>query len=116
MTMLFVTRILKILLKLNLYADKNTVADENHPITRDQILATRVYVVLFIILYFILLLFTIMYPMTITTTIQNPPEKTFKNLVATYQDTLSCPCQQISMLYSTFISFQPIYHEVMFVI
>lgn len=116
MKTVFVGLILKKLLKLNLYTDKNTVADENHTITRGQILATRVYLILFIILYFILLIFTILYPMTITTTIENPSEKTFKNLAANYPNTLSCPCKQNIMLHSTFISLQPIYHEVMFLI
>ena len=79
---------------------------------RDQILTTRLYIVLFCLSFLGVLLITIVPQQSTTLTIYNPSLTDFEKL-KTEQSTFTCSCSNLNIPYSSFISFsQPILHQV----
>ena len=100
------------LIQLNLFADATTLSSGNEAIRRDQILATRVYLSLLISILSVLVLFTCLSTQNVLVTIPKPSIDMFTKLDATYSQTLSCPCQQIAVPYSSFLSIASTGHPV----
>ena len=100
------------LMQLNLFADATTLVNGNEQIRRDQILATRVYLSLLISIFFVLVLFTCLSTQNVLVTIPKPSIDTFTKLDATYSQTLSCPCQQIAVPHSRFLTIENTRHPV----
>ncbi len=75
--------------------------------------ATRVYFILFIIAFIIILVFTSLSYETQSNTVKLPSESTFQTLYEQHStDSLSCPCSQSSIPYGTFLSLSVTYHQV----
>jgi hypothetical protein len=81
-------------------------------IHRQQI-ATRFYVILFCFGIAGILLFTGLNSQIHSVTISAPTELTFEQLKTEYSSTFTCPCSQVAIEYSKFLSVNPVaYHQV----
>ncbi|CAF1180168.1 unnamed protein product [Adineta steineri] len=105
-------RILKTkLLKLNLFESELSWDDEQRQ--RREIIITRVYLLFLMIAVAILVMYTFIDTQTKTVKILNPSQDKFDQLRLNpqYSTTLDCPCKNISVPYSSFISIKPYYHQ-----
>ena len=107
-----VSRALQKLKHLNLFVDGTTASDGNEHIRHDRVLATRVYLVLLIVILTVLVLFTCLITRNIVVIEPKPSVDTYERLNAAYSQTLSCPCDQISVPYSSFLSVEYHMHPV----
>ncbi|UJR34535.1 hypothetical protein I4U23_027312 [Adineta vaga] len=111
-TILLVTwfrEIVQWLKQLNLFksANNRTISD-----IKQQRITTRIYLSLFAISILIFLLFTSLNVETTTITVSNPSLIMYNHLEDFYSNTLKCPCSNKTILYSTFSSLSPIFHEI----
>ena len=111
MMKIFKDAILK-LRQLNLFVDAKTKNERNGQVLHDQILSTRLYLVCLTISILTLMLFTVFTEMNVRITVNNPSFNTYKHLEAVFLDTLSCPCNEISVPYFNFVSIKTTYHQV----
>ena len=119
--MAYLNRMLKIvkltarkLLGLNIFLDSTTLEEQNHRKIRDQVLATRLYFLLFITSLAVLVLFNSLTTKIISVTVFEPSLDTYDRLYITYPNTLSCLCKRVSMQYNSFISMEYVQHPVKF--
>ncbi|CAF1007554.1 unnamed protein product [Adineta ricciae] len=76
----------------------------------DQILSTRIFTCFLIVSILVIVLFTSFTVQTKFISIDSPSEKVFKQLSSKYSHTLSCLCQQNSIVQGEIVSFHPEYH------
>lgn len=107
-----VKRTLHWLTKLNLFANDNENGIENGQKLRDQLISTRVYLILLGASFISLTLFSGLTDRIVAVTVLKPSLDTFEHLQAKFLGTLSCPCDNIAVPYSSFLSFQSTYHQV----
>ena len=100
--------------ELNLFHETNTVDQVDAQILRDQILSTRVYLVLLITSLFVFLLFLSVSMKPVSVTVTSPSLDMYRELQLAYPTTLSCPCKNMSISVGEFLSITPIYHQVRF--
>ena len=100
------------LIQLNLFADVTTPSSGNEEMRREQVLATRVYLLLLVSILLVLVLFTCLRTQTVSVTVPKPSLDTYDKLVVVYSQTLSCPCQEIAVRYSNFITLNVTQHPV----
>ena len=81
-------------------------------VERMAVVATRFYLILLIASMSILLLYHTLYEKTVHIKVSNPTLETFERLQAAYSSTFSCQCREISMVYGSFSSITPTYHQV----
>ena len=79
---------------------------------RRQILTTRLYFIVYIIILFILVLYTSLNDKSITVNFSLSSFNHYQQLQMKYTNTLNCPCNRISIEYGTFIQLEPFYHAV----
>jgi hypothetical protein len=79
---------------------------------RDGRWSTRLYFVLLTIGIFILGIYSSVTPHTISVSVHNPSWSQFDQMNAQYSLTLSCPCTQLSIQHSSFISIQIRLHQI----
>ncbi|CAF4268451.1 unnamed protein product, partial [Adineta steineri] len=103
----FIVLIRKIIIELNIF--------EHYPNTDRQIrfqrYGTRLYIFLLFNSLAVLITLTFLKSSIQSKTILHPTQSQFIQLQQDYPQTLSCPCTEISMNYSTFITIQPHYHQ-----
>ena len=107
-----VKRTLQWLIKLNLFGGANENGIENEQTLRDQLLNTRVYLILLSVSFIVFILLSSFTNRTVSVTVSKPSLDTFEHLQAMFLDTISCPCQNIAVPYSSFLSFKFTYHQV----
>lgn len=95
------------LLSLNFYTAVSTDEQE----IRTGIIATRIAIVLLIGSLVSLTLYSGLVSVTLTITVAQPTFDKYQSLVKQYPD-LKCVCSNIAIMYSSFIKFQPRYHQV----
>lgn len=98
-------------LKLNIYQkspDSHEEVDEDPYEQRTQIVATRVYFVLLVLILVIFLVVTCLNSETIISTVQNP---TFDQIQSLPMSSI-CPCSNISFSYDKFVSNNVSFHQV----
>lgn len=76
------------------------------------IVASRIYLAALIASVFGFLLLYGLTETTNTVTIQSPTIDTFEQLEKNYPAKLTCPCSQIAIPHSTFLSISPTFHQV----
>ncbi|UJR19841.1 hypothetical protein I4U23_022974 [Adineta vaga] len=116
----FISQIRESILKMNVYRKKQRNSTvENIPTIDDIILiqhqhiATRTYIVLFIISILIISFFVAFTSQTYFITVSFPNISTYEQLQNQYPSTITCPCSQIAIPYSQFIFVQPsAYHQI----
>ncbi|CAF3338151.1 unnamed protein product [Rotaria sp. Silwood2] len=105
---------------INLYHEaRKTRLTENLQTAHEQLIikrqkmASRFYIILFVAALVIIVTFTGLNSQIYSMTISSPTEFIFEQLQAQYSSSLSCPCSQIAIQYSNFLSVKPIaYHQI----
>lgn len=110
--MTIVKLLIEKLLNLNFFLDSKTFQEQNIKKIRDQVLATRLYLLLFFIIATVFLLFNSLITRFISVTTLEPSIDTYDRLYAAYPNTLSCPCSVVATPYSTFITMNSVQHPV----
>ncbi len=96
---------------LNLFASIPPSNDPN--IIRRNRHTTRVYFILLITAFFILILYTSLRQVTNTVIVKSPSVLEYTELSLQYPLTLRCPCSRIAIKYNQFISqIEPQYHQI----
>ena len=99
------------MVELNLFTSIPPSTDPN--IIRKNRHTTRVYLVLLITAFFILILYTSLRQVTITAIVKSPSMSKYTELSLKYPLTLQCPCSHIAIKYNKFISqIEPQYHQI----
>ena len=96
------------LIHLNLFNDDTNDQHEK----RNQILSTRLYLVIFFIILFLFVLYTSLSSETLIITKSEPTFEQYEDLYEDYSNRLQCPCENISISYKSFLSTQPNYHSI----
>ncbi|CAF1348067.1 unnamed protein product [Adineta ricciae] len=99
-------RLLDFIKKLNVYDEDETLSHF------DQILSTRIFLSLMIIIFTIIIISTSLSFQPYHKTVLFPSENTFKNLSIRYPTTRSCLCRQSSIRQDKFTSFNPRFHPI----
>jgi hypothetical protein len=100
------------LLNLNLFVNPTTRNSDDIEVIHDQVLSTRVYIVLLTVIILIITLFTILRPVLVTETVLKPSLEVYLQLEIAHASTLSCICRQSTVQYARFFSMKPVYHQV----
>jgi hypothetical protein len=79
---------------------------------QNEIISTRLFIILSTITLTILLLYTSLVSVTKTVNIKNPTLAQYSELYATYSQTLTCACTTISINYGDFLNVQYSFHQV----
>ncbi|CAF1543036.1 unnamed protein product, partial [Didymodactylos carnosus] len=95
---------------LNLFEEP--LKNDEERIVSEGKTSTRVFVVLLSLSVFVLILYYSIAQITILDTKELPSLAEFEMLQLQFQNTLNCPCSQISILYRSFISMNPRLHQV----
>lgn len=85
---------------------------ENEQRTRLQLRSTRLYLCILISTLIVLAIYRAALSATFTGDINNPSVITFERLLNQYADMLICPCNQVSMPYSQFVTVEFTFHPV----
>lgn len=105
----YVSLSLNYLRKLNVY----TEAYEDTPEVRaDQIISTRVLLILLINTMTILVVYTALSWQTFTVEVNNPSESDYLRLQSMYPNTITCPCSQLTISAGSFITIDATFHQV----
>ena len=107
--MSIVKKILEKLRQLNLFADAETIRQRDMEAIQNQIILTRIYIILLVSVLSILIGSVLAIQKTTSVTIPTPSLDTHEQLQAKYSDTLSCPCQEVAVSYSVFLSISATY-------
>lgn len=75
-------------------------------------LATRLYFLLFCLLFILYIIFTASSNEEVSITLYDPSQSEFERLENIYPDTLVCPCRNIAVPYGSFISVTPVIHPI----
>ena len=79
---------------------------------KQQLWATRIYLFLLIIAFSMLTIYSSLDVRRNSVTVHNPSQQQFESLYSKYTSSLSCPCSQLSIRYSSIISIQPRFHQI----
>ncbi|CAF1220689.1 unnamed protein product [Adineta steineri] len=79
---------------------------------KNQKISTRLYVLLLTLSITILLLYTSLANITKTINVPTPTRTKYEQLYSKYSQTLTCPCQHISINYEKFLSIEYTLHQV----
>jgi hypothetical protein len=96
---------------LNLF--ESEASWDDHHRRRDEIITTRIYILLLTFAVMILVVYTAVTDQTQSFTKKFPSQSYFEQRASNprYSPTLDCPCQNISIPYNSFISISPHYHQ-----
>ncbi|CAF0751968.1 unnamed protein product [Adineta steineri] len=103
----FTVFIRKIIIELNIFEHYSSTDRQ----IRFQRYGTRLYIFLLFSSLTVLINYTFLKSSIQSRTISHPTQSQFIQLQQDYSQTLACPCTDISMNYSTFITIQPHYHQ-----
>lgn len=107
-----IRRLFRWLWNMNLYLDAKTMREANQRILRDQVLGTRVYIVLLSASFVALVLITLLPKIEVKVTVSNPSLTTYDHLEINFLDTLSCSCERVAIPYKSFLTTHISFHEV----
>ena len=102
------TALLRFVQQLNLF---NTYSTDARQI-RKEILSTRIYIALLPTILIILFIYSAQTELYYTVKVNNPSLDTYERLLNAYPNTLSCPCSELSIPYSSFVTLTPVFHPV----
>ena len=77
-----------------------------------QRLSTRVFIVAFLMIFFILFIYTSAVTNLKTITIDSPTVEQYNDLYSLYPQSLVCPCTQLSVNYEKFIVINHTFHQI----
>ncbi|CAF4581566.1 unnamed protein product, partial [Rotaria sp. Silwood2] len=97
--------------RLNLFSSNSSNQNNEHEL-HDQLLATRIFLIVFIVSVIILTIYSSQVQLTKTVTINNPSIEQYFSLYKIHSETVACPCENIAIQRKTFISLQATFHQV----
>ncbi|CAF3702089.1 unnamed protein product, partial [Adineta steineri] len=97
-------------LTFNVFKSVPPSTDEHE--LKNQLISTRIFIVLLILSLTILLLYTSLANITKTINVPTPTLTKYEQLYSKYSQTLTCPCKQISINYEKFLSIEYTFHQV----
>ena len=97
---------------LNVYV---AMDEDNVEERRQQIISTRVFIIMFIVSLIGLVAYASLSLQLITVRLENPSQSTVERLQSKYPDTLVCPCSQTSIQVKKFVNVNVSYHQVNYV-
>lgn len=105
----YISLLFNYLRKLNVYTE---AYEDTSEIRADQILSTRVYIILLINAMAILGMYTALTWQTFTVEVNNPSEADYLRLQPLHRSTITCPCSQLTISAGSFISIDASFHQV----
>jgi hypothetical protein len=75
-------------------------------------LTTRLYIILLVVSFAIIILYIGIRPQIIPKDVNKPSLNVYNRLVRDHEDTLQCSCSSISSTYDRFVEIQPVFHQV----
>ena len=78
---------------------------------KQKLWATRAYLLLLISVFSMLTIYSSITIHRSSRTVYSPTQEQFESLYQQYTSTLSCPCSQLSVRYSSIIDIQPRFHQ-----
>ncbi|CAF3294627.1 unnamed protein product [Rotaria socialis] len=102
---------LQYLRNLNLFPSKSPTVTDSHTL-QNQILSTRLFILSFCLSLVILIVYTFIVTATKTLTLKQPTSGQYAQLYGKYQESITCPCTQISIDYGIFIHVNYTLHQV----
>jgi hypothetical protein len=97
------------LANLNLFPSTPPSTDQRE--LRTQRISTRIFILLLVLSLSILLIYTSAVNVTKTITIPAPDFNQYKQLYHQYQQSLMCPCKQVSISYHKFLEIHHTFHQ-----
>lgn len=107
-----IKRAFNALAHVNLFIQNDVPHQNSKQITRQQILSTRIYLILLVNILFILIMAASLNQTTTLETIIAPTLEKYQELETVYPTTLSCSCKQSTIPYGDFISVKIVLHPV----
>ncbi|CAF4486388.1 unnamed protein product, partial [Didymodactylos carnosus] len=89
----------------------STTIDQHHKL-ENELISTRLYILLLIISFVILVFYSSLIRITQTVIVNEPSITKYTQIYERYSQTLSCPCDRISVSYKDIIQIQPFYHQI----
>ncbi|CAF1056544.1 unnamed protein product [Adineta steineri] len=74
--------------------------------------STRLYIVSLITSIALIMFYVIIWPQTLTKTVNKPSLHAYNDLIKDHANTLECPCTFISSIYDQFIKIEPVFHQI----
>jgi NADH:ubiquinone oxidoreductase subunit 4 (subunit M) len=108
-----VTSLYTSLIKLNIFSLWVFGSNTNRmTATRRGQWATRLYIILLIISFVIMIFYMGLRPQILTKTLNRPSFDVYSRLAHDYEDILQCSCSSISSTYDQFVQIEPVFHQV----
>jgi hypothetical protein len=85
---------------------------ENATIYRNQIIATRLFIVIFTIALISITIFNLLVPVLTTFVDNSPTYRDYLRLYNQYEQNLECPCTSIAVPYSNFMEINYSFHQI----
>jgi hypothetical protein len=101
--------LLNYIIKFNLFKNPNKRSNEQ---IQYQCVYTRVFIILTVVTFSVLLVYASLENVPQVITIKNPSVDRFNLLYQEYSDSLQCPCTTLSIEYQNFIRFYPYFHPI----
>lgn len=95
----------------NYFRSRYPNADDEYEI-RNQIIATRLFLVVSALSIVILTIYSSQQPIMKTVTFNNPTVDDYTSLITTESETLTCPCKNIAIRRGDFLTFRPTFHQI----
>ena len=96
--------------QLNLFRNREVI-NNVHQI-RNQYISTRIFLIVFPSIILLVLFYLLLTSSTTISQIDSPTDVLFKKLHRKYNESLQCPCSNLSIPYRTFLSLKAIYHPI----
>lgn len=94
---------------LNLYFSRYKSSTITLPV---ELFSTRMYLVLWSLIFSVLILYNCLSPNTVITTIDEPDEATCEELQMNFKSSLQCPCSQAMFPYGSFVKITAQLHQI----
>ena len=104
------TKVKDSLINMNIFSSDPPSTDEYQ--LKNELLSTRIFLFLFICSLFVLVFYTTLVDRNQTIEIDSPNVEQYSRLYSIYEETLTCPCRQISVSYQTFTQLNYQFHQI----
>ena len=84
----------------------------SHVTLRTEQRATRLYLILLVSIFMVLLLYNSLVHETVRMSVEQPTETTYEYLERSFTSSLECPCTQISFTYNSFVRISAQMHQI----
>ncbi|CAF4327728.1 unnamed protein product [Rotaria sp. Silwood2] len=108
---LIILRFIEKIVNNNSFNEFTTMIKNLFVCNTEQRLVNRLHLVFLLLTLFFIFTFSAFKPKSITVQILKPSLSKYKDLLQDHSDSLQCSCSQISILYETFLSIEPHFHD-----